>query len=89
MRYMTTTDPTHTIRMPYPEDPSPMNHTLHQNQFHDLVQDRIGDLYATARELRETRHQAPESDPGLVTRTRWSIGRRLVSIGQTVAGTHA
>ena len=89
MRYLTTTDPTHTIRMPYPEDPSPMNHTLHQNQFHDLVQDRIGDLYATARELREARHHAPAAHPGLVTRTRWTIGRRLVSIGQTVAGTHA
>ena len=89
MRYMTTTDPTHTIRMPYPEDPSPMSHTLHQNDIHDLVQDRIGDLYATASELRETRRHAPETDPGLVMRTRWSIGRRLVSIGQTVAGTHA
>ena len=89
MRYLTTTDPTHTVRMPYPEDPSPMSHTLHQNQFQDLVQDRIGDLYATASELRETRRQATETDPGLVMRTRWSIGRRLVSIGQTVAGTHA
>ena len=52
MRYMTTTDPTHTIRSAYPEDPSPMSQTLHQNDIHDLVQDRIGDLYATASELR-------------------------------------
>ena len=89
MRYTTTTDPTQTIRTTYPEDPSPMSHTLHQNQFHDLVQDRIGDLYTTASELRDTRRQAPESDAGLVTRTRWTIGRRLVAIGQTVAGTHA
>ena len=89
MRYLTTTDPTHTIRMPYPEDPNPMSQTLHQNDIHDLVQDRIGDLYATASELRETRRQALECDPGLVMRTRWSIGRRLVSIGQSVAGTHA
>ena len=66
-----------------------MSQTLHQNDIHDLVQDRIGDLYATASELRETRRQAPETDPGLVMRTRWTIGRRLVSIGQTVAGTHA
>jgi len=43
VRYLTTTDSTDTIRTAYPEDPSPMNHTLHQNQFHDLVQDRIGD----------------------------------------------
>ena len=89
MRYMTTTDPTQTIRTTYPEDPSPMSQTLHQNQFHDLVQGRIGDLYTTASELRDTRRQAPESDAGLVTRTRWTIGRRLVAIGQTVAGTHA
>ena len=89
MRYMITTNPTHTTRLPNPEDPDPMSQTLHQNDIHDLVQDRIGDLYATARELREARHHAPEADPGLVTRTRWTIGRRLVSIGQTVAGTHA
>ena len=89
MRYMTTTDPINTRRSAYPEDPSPMSQTLHQNDIHDLVQDRIGDLYATASELRETRRHAPEADPGLVMRTRWSIGRRLVSIGQTVAGTHA
>ena len=89
MRYLTTTDPTNTIRTAYPEDQSPMSQTLHQNDIHDLVQDRIGDLYSTASELRETRRHAPESDAGLVTRTRWTIGRRLVSIGQTVAGTHA
>ena len=45
-----------------------MTQTLHQNDIHDLVQDRIGDLYATASELRETRRQAPEtitaSSPG-------------------------
>jgi hypothetical protein len=89
VRYLTTTDPTNTIRTAYPEDPNPMSQTLHQNQFKDLVQDRIGDLYATASELRDTRRRTPESDAGLVTRTRWTIGRRLVSIGQTVAGTHA
>ena len=89
MRYLTTTDPTNTIRTAYPEDPNPMSQTLHQNDIHDLVQDRIGDLYATASELRQTRRQATETDPGLVMRTRWSIGRRLVSIGQTVSGTHA
>ena len=89
MRYLTTTDLTHTIRTAYPEDPSPMSQTLHQNDIHDLVQHRIGDLYTTASELRETRRHAPEGDAGLVARTRWTIGRRLVSIGQTVAGTHA
>ena len=89
MRYLTTTGPTHATRTAYPEDHGPMTQTLHQNDIHDLVHDRIGDLYATAGELREARRRAPEADPGLVTRTRWTIGRRLVAIGQTVAGTHA
>ena len=89
MRYLPTTDSTTTIRTAYREDPSPMSQTLHQNDIHDLVQDRIGDLYTTASELRQSRRHAPETDAGLVTRTRWTIGRRLVSIGQTVAGTHA
>jgi hypothetical protein len=89
VRYLTTTDPTHTSSGAYPEDPNPMSQTLHQNDIHDLVHDRIGDLYATASELRESRRHSPDSDAGLVTRTRWTIGRRLVSIGQTVAGTHA
>ena len=89
MRYQTTTDSTTTIRTAYPEDPSLMSQTLHQNDIHDLVQDRIGDLYTTASELREARRHGPETDAGLLTRTRWTIGRRLVSIGQTVAGTHA
>jgi hypothetical protein len=71
------------------EEPTPMHETLHQNDIHDLVQDRIGDLYSTARELRVARRDMCEHDAGLVMRTRWSIGRRLVSIGQTVAGTHA
>ena len=66
-----------------------MQQTLHQNDIHDLVQDRIGDLYATARELREARRDACGPESGIVNRARWSLGRRLVSIGQTVAGTHA
>ena len=71
-----------------------MSQTVHQTHVPDLVQDRIvrdriGDLYATANEIRQGRRQAPACDPGLVTRTRWSVGRRLESFGQTVAGTHA
>jgi hypothetical protein len=61
--------------------------TLHQNDIEHLVHDRIDDLYATARELREARRDACQ--PGLVLRTRWTIGRRLVSLGHTVAGQHA
>jgi hypothetical protein len=66
-----------------------MHQTLHQNDIHDLVQDRIGDLYTTARELRDARRDECEAESSLVTRARWSVGRRIVSLGQTVAGTHA
>ncbi|MEO5964569.1 MAG: hypothetical protein ABIR11_03820 [Candidatus Limnocylindrales bacterium] len=65
-----------------------MYDTLRQNDIDHLVQDRIGDLYATARELRPA-HRDIDIHTGLVTRTRWSIGRRLVSLGNTVAGQHA
>ena len=88
MRYLTTTDPTsHTPH--HPEASAAMHQTLHQNDVHDLVRDRIGDLYTTARELREARRDACAADTGLVTRARSSVGRRIVSLGQTVAGTHA
>ena len=88
MRYLTTTDPTSYMPQ-HPKGPIAMQQTLHQNDIHGLVQDRIGDLYTTARELREARRDECAPDTGLVTRARWSVGRRLVSIGQTVAGTHA
>ena len=88
MRYPTATDPTR-FTPRHPEGPITMRQTLHQNDIHDLVHDRIGDLYATARELREARRHECEPDPGLVARTRWSIGRRLVSLRESVAGTHA
>jgi hypothetical protein len=61
---------------------------VHQNDVEHLVHDRIDDLYTTARELRETRRDA-YVHAGLVLRTRWSIGRRLVSLGNTVSGQHA
>jgi hypothetical protein len=65
-----------------------MHATLHQNDVDYLVQDRIGDLYATAREL-HTGHRDASERSGLVTRTRLTIGQRLVSIGHTVSGQHA
>jgi hypothetical protein len=65
-----------------------MHDTLHQNDVDHLVHDRIGELYSAARELRVARHDACEH-PGLLARTRWTIGRRLVSIGHTVSGQHA
>ena len=89
MRYLTTSNPANPTGNHDIEGPGSMHQTLHQNDIHDLVQDRIGDLYSTARELREGRRTGSERDSGLVSRTRSSIGRRLVSIGQTVAGTHA
>jgi hypothetical protein len=65
-----------------------MHATLHQNDVDSLVenrmylaQDRISDLYATAREL-HVGHRDVSERTGLVTRTRWTIGRHLVSIGQ-------
>ena len=66
MRYLTTTDPTHTTRVFYPEDPDPMSQTLHQNDIHDLVQDRIGVDYdaqpqAFAVQLSEARRGADEA----------------------------
>ena len=88
MRYLRTSDPT-SYTPHHQQGPTAMQQTLHQNDLHDLVQDRIGDLYMTAQELREARRDECEPDSGLVTRARWSVGRRLVSLGQTVAGTHA
>jgi hypothetical protein len=65
-----------------------MHDTLHQNDVDHLVHDRIGDLYSTAREVHPGRRDAAERT-GLVTRTRTTIGRRLVSIGHSVSGQHA
>ena len=65
-----------------------MHPTIHQNDVDYLVQDRIGDLYSTAREVHVARRD-PAMRSGLVTRTRGTIGRRLVSIGHSVSGQHA
>ena len=71
----------------HPEGVDPVHQTLHQNDVDHLVHDRIGDLYSTAREIRPGRRDGEER-AGIVTRTRWTIGRRLVSIGHTVSGSH-
>ena len=64
--------------------------TNHPSDVNPLVGDRIHDLYATSSELRAARHPKPTADAtGLLTRTRWTIGRRLISIGSAVAGQHA
>jgi hypothetical protein len=53
-----------------------------------LVGDRIHDLYETSTELRAARKPKDPCEPetSLVTRTRWTIGKRLISIGSAVAG---
>ena len=67
-----------------------MYQTTHQTEVHPLVDDRIHDLYETSSELRASRGPRKTSDrAGLLDRTRWTIGRRLISIGSAVAGQHA
>jgi len=68
-----------------------MHQTLHQNDVDHLVHDRIGTLYSTAAETRTGRTDRG-AEAGIVTRTRWTVGRHLVSIGESVSGsrtTHA
>jgi hypothetical protein len=54
------------------------------NQTYPHVAARIEDLYATAADLRAGRTSRPHR-PGLVSRTRVTIGRRLISLGGAVA----
>ncbi len=50
--------------------------------------ERVHELHATAAEVHGVRRQS--HDPtGLLPRARASIGRRIISIGGTVAGHHA
>jgi hypothetical protein len=61
---------------------------IHPNDMAQVAHDRIRDLYETAAELRATRRTARER-AGLLMRTRWLLGRRLISIGSAVSGQHA
>jgi hypothetical protein len=63
-----------------------MHQTLHQNDVDHLVHDRIGSLYAVASETRSNRGDRV-AEAGLVSRTRMSVGRHLVAIGESVSGT--
>jgi len=54
-----------------------------------LAHDRIHDLYSTAIETRTGARRITPDRPGLVTRTRGTLGRRLISLGSTVAGPQA
>ena len=85
MRSLQTDSPITMLR--HPEGVDPVHQTLHQNDVDHLVHERIGDLYSAARETRPGRRDG-DAHTGLVTRTRWTIGRRLVSLGQTVSGSH-
>lgn len=56
-----------------------------------LVHDRIHELHEISAGLRATPH-APRAHGGfanVVVRTRAMVGRRLISLGSTVAGQHA
>ncbi len=65
-----------------------MDEPLHEKEMEYVARDRINELYQTAAELRASRRPA-RGRVGLLTRTRWSIGRRLISLGTALAGGHA
>jgi hypothetical protein len=50
-----------------------------------LVPDRIHELQEIACELRSSRRLTGDR-AGLLTRTRWSLGRRLVAFGSSLSG---
>lgn len=62
-----------------------MHEPLHLAGVDHLVPERIHDLRMTACETRGLRRDPAQHD-GLLTRTRGSVGRRLISLGTTVAG---
>ncbi len=62
-----------------------MHEPLHLAGVDNLVPDRIHDLRATACETKGVRRD-PANHDGVVARTRGSVGRRLISLGTTVAG---
>ncbi len=61
-----------------------MHEPLHLAGVDHLVPDRITALRLTAGETRSRRDLADRT--GLLTRTRGNLGRRLISLGTTVAG---
>jgi hypothetical protein len=66
-----------------------MNEPLQLNGTDHQAHDRVAELRTTAREVRETgaaTHDGSRERGGLIARTRGSVGRRLISLGATVAG---
>ena len=51
-----------------------------------LVNDRIADLRATVIEIRPPSRGLATANPGVVRRTRGTVGRLLASLGTSVAG---
>ncbi|HYO43411.1 MAG TPA: hypothetical protein VES19_09455 [Candidatus Limnocylindrales bacterium] len=62
-----------------------MHEPLHLAGVDHLVPERIHDLHLTACETKGIRRDHADRT-GLLTRTRGSVGRRLISLGSTVAG---
>jgi len=65
-----------------------MNEPLRLSGTDMTNKDRLHELYATAAETHPAR-RTPSDHEGVVGRTRVTIGRRLVSLGSTVAGHRA
>src|SRR5262245_36428746 len=81
---------------PVHEGDSTMPDSLQLSAVDHLAHDRIHDLYATATETRGDAHRGDDlapgdagdsaGKPGLMARTRGTLGRGLISIGSAVAG---
>ena len=65
-----------------------MNEPLHLAGVDGFAHDRIAELQATAMETRAAR-RVGVIQAGLLARTRSTLGRRLISLGSTVAGHNA
>ena len=66
-----------------------MPDSLQLSSVDHLAHDRIQDLYTTASETRPALRRSSTERPGLLSRTRGSVGRRLISLGSAVAGSQA
>ncbi len=66
-----------------------MPDSLQLSSVDHLAHDRINDLYALATETRPALRRSSAERPGLLTRTRSILGRRLIDLGSAVAGPHA
>jgi hypothetical protein len=91
VRSTTLFDPVNTGHVVHPEHHThegadTMQDSLQLSAVDHLAHDRISDLLTTASETRTDGRRPADDRPGLVTRTRLTLGRRLISIGSVVAG---